>query len=169
MRTLVLILWASTTLLFGCGDSPSTSNKVPLSFYIVSAERIEGGRFIDTSDFPRLGYISTVPALELKKLEAVTPDISEDPTVVPGRRGNENVPIMAKGPTFHIRMTSDDAKRFAVVTEKAVGKQMLLMLGDTPLMAVRVMTPITGPSLQLEFNKKHESGRIGDALRALTK
>jgi hypothetical protein len=161
MRTLISTLWFSTILLLGCGDSPSTPIRVPLTFYIVSAEKIEGGRFVDTSDFPKLGYISAVPALELRQLEDVTHDTSQDRT--------EAVPAMAKGATFHIRMTPDDAKRFAVVTEQAVGKQMLLMLGDTPLIAARVMSPMTGPSLQLYFDEKHDSAKIGDALRALTK
>ena len=169
MRILVLMLWASTTLLFGCGDRPSAPVKFPLTFHIVSAQKIEGGRFIDTSDFPKLGYIPAVPALELRQLEDVTPGTSQDRTVIADRAGLESVPAMPRGTTFHIRMTPDDAKRFAVVTEQAVGKQMLLMLGDKPLMAARVMTPITGPSLQLYFDEKHDSARIGDALRALTK
>lgn len=169
MRTLISILWFSTILLFGCSDSPSTPIKVPLAFYIVSAERIEGGRFIDTSDFPKLGYIPAVPALELTKLEAVIPDVSQVQRGVPDQSGTKAVPTMTNDQTFHIRMTIDDAKRFGVVTEQAVGKKMLLMLGDTPLMAVRVMTPIKGPNLQLYFEEKHDGARIGDALRALTK
>ena len=168
MRTLVVILWASTTLLFGCGESPSAPIKLPLTFNIVSAEKIAGGRLIDTSDFPKLGYIPAVPALELWQLEDVTLGTSQNRTVIADRVDLEPVREMPKGTTFHIRMMPDDAKRLEVVTEQAVGKQMLLMFGDKPLMAVRVMNPITGPRLQLFFDDKHDSAEIGDALRALT-
>jgi preprotein translocase subunit SecD len=71
--------------------------------------------------------------------------------------------------TLHIQMSADDAKKFTALTEQAVGKQMLLMLGDTPLIAARVMTPITTQSLQLTFGEKSDSKKIEDALRRLTK
>ena len=153
MRTLVSILLASTTLVLG--DSPMAQGQASLAFYIVNPQRIDGGRFIDTPDFPKLGYISAVPQLEIKKLETVIPDERRTATT-------------AKGSTFHIRMTPDDAKQFAVVTEQAVGKQMLIMLGDMPMMAVRVRNPIEGPFLQLHFDEKHDSASIGTALKALT-
>lgn len=150
MRTVVSILLVSATALV-LSVSPMALGQTPLAFYIVSPQAMEGGRFIDTPDFPRLGYISATPQLEIRKLESV----------IPGE-------ATAKGTTFHIRMTPDDAKRFALLTERAIGKQMLMMLGSVPLMAARVRDPIMGPSLQLQFDERHDGASIGAALKALT-
>jgi len=119
----------------------------------VSAQAIAGGRFIDTADFPRLGYIEAVPELELQRLAevALTSQPSQPET------------------TIHIKMFPEDAKRFAAVTERAVGKQILLMLGNEPLMAPRVLTPISGPYLQLGLNGRHNTTRVANALKALIK
>src|SRR4030095_17238966 len=111
MRTFVSILLLSRTLVLGY--SPMTLANSFLAFYIVNPAKTDGGPFIDPPDFPKLGYISAVPQLEIKKLEAVIPD-------------ERQTPMTAKGSAFHIRMTADDAQRFAVVTEQAGGTQMLI-------------------------------------------
>jgi len=48
---------------------------VPLSFYIVSEEKIEGGRYVDTPDFPKVGYIAAKADLIIVRLAAVTQDV----------------------------------------------------------------------------------------------
>ena len=167
MRVLVSIFGATTILLSGC-DSPSGSTNDPLSFYIVSTEKIEGGRFIDTPDFPKLGYIPAVPALVLTKLEAVIPDVSREQAVTVDKDGTQTVEPTKKRAALHIRMRTDDAEKFTALTEQAVGQQMLLVLGDTPLITARVLTPIATQSLQLTFGEKSDTKKIEDALRRLT-
>jgi hypothetical protein len=49
----------------------SEKTNAPLAFYIVSEQRIEGGRFIDTTNFPKLGYIAAKPDLMVTNLAAV--------------------------------------------------------------------------------------------------
>ena len=169
MRILISILWVTTLLLFGCRDISSASTNVPLSFYIVSAEKIEGGRFIDTPDFPKLGHIPAVPVLVLTKLESVVADVSHEQVVIVNKDGKETVEPMKERMAFHIRMRPDDAKKFTALTEQAISKQMLLMLGDTPLTAARVMTPISGQSLLLTIGAKTGTKTIEDGLRKLTK
>lgn len=169
MRILISILWGTTLLLFGCRDISSPTTNVPLSFYIVSAEKIEGGRFIDTPDFPKLGYIPAVPALVLTKLESVIADVSREQAVMVEKNGKETVEPMKERVAFHIRMRPDDARKFTALTEQAVGKQVLLMLGDTPLIAARVMTPISTQSLLLTFGAKTDTKTVEDGLRKLTK
>jgi hypothetical protein len=169
MRIVISILSATTFLLFGCRDNGSIATDAPLSFYIVSAEKIEGGRFIDTPDFPKLGYIPTVPALMLTKLEAVIADVSREQVVMVNKDGKETVEPMKKRAALYIRMRTDDAKKFTALTEQAVGKHVLLMLGDTPLIAARVMTPIATQDLQLTFGEQSDAKKIEDALRRLTK
>lgn len=169
MRTLSLILLAVASTLFGCGNGPSSPARVSLSFYIVSAQMIQGGQFIDNLDFPKLGYVPAVAALELRELEEVILGTPERGVVVNDRAPMASVPRMPTGTTFHVRMTPNDAKRFAAVTKEAVGKQMLVMLGNQPLMVVRVLTPIAGPYLGIYLDEKHDRARIGDALKKLVK
>ena len=95
--------------LCGCRSNvPST----PLSFYTVSEEKIDGGRFIDTADFPKLGYISAAPDLVITRLAEV---LAETGTT---------------GPELDITMRPEDAKKFEALTERIVMKKVLLMLGD---------------------------------------
>jgi hypothetical protein len=138
---------------------------------VVSTEKIEAGRFIDTPDFPKLGYIPTVPALEIRSLEAVISDAPKEPKGIAGQNGENAVPMISNEHTvrtIHIEMTPDDSRRLGVITEQAVGKQILVMLGDEPLVAARVLTPITTQYLQLSFHERHDGRRIEDAIRALT-
>lgn len=169
MRIFIPVLFVTALLLFGCRDISPASINVPLSFYIVSAEKIEGGRFIDTPDFPKLGYIPAVAALELTNLESVIPDVSREQVVMIGKDGKETVEPMKERVAFHIRMRPDDAKKFTALTEQAVGKQMLVMLGDKPLTAARVMSPIPGQSLLLAIGAKTDTKTIEDGLKKLTR
>jgi hypothetical protein len=134
----------------------------------VSAQATAGGRFIDTADFPRLGYIEAIPALELQRLAKVVLT-SQNNSVAISPSGTETSQASQPETTIHIKMLPQDAKRFAVVTERAVGKHILLTLGDEPLMAPRVLTPISGPYLQLGLNGRHNTTRVANALQALTK
>lgn len=168
MRKFLLIFLALASVLSGC-DSRSAHTKVPLTFHVVSAQKIDGGQFIDTVDFPKLGYIAAVPALELRQLEEVIPETKQAGLIGSNPVGTELPQITRRSFSFHVRMKPDDARRFAALTEEAVGKQMLLMLGNEPLIAVRVRTPIKGTYLQLQLDKEHDSARIGNALKELTK
>jgi hypothetical protein len=168
MRTFLLVFLVVASMLSGC-KSPSTDTKVPLNFHVVSPQKIEGERFIDTFDFPKLGYIASVPALELQQLEEVIPDTQQPSSTDTNPVGAQLPQTTPMSFSFQVRMRPSDAIRFAAVTEKAVGKQILLMLGDEPLMVVRVMTPIKGPYLQLQFDEKHDRAKIGNALKELTK
>ena len=47
----------------------TTDEKPTLAFYVVSKEKIEGGRFIDTKAFPKLGHIAAKPALVITPLK----------------------------------------------------------------------------------------------------
>jgi len=53
-----------------------------------------------------------------------------------------------------------DAKKLTAITKKAVGKQVLLMLGDTPLIAPKVVDPISTQSLILGTLGKDDKKKI---------
>ena len=146
MRTFTYILSLMSVLLCGCHSNvPST----PLSFYTVSEEKIDGGRLIDTADFPKLGYISAVPDLVITQLEEVIADTG------------------ATGPEISIMMRPEDAKKFEALTERIVMKKILLMLGDKPLIAPWVQAPISTPSLLLTLGKNTNNMEVEDELKKL--
>jgi hypothetical protein len=81
------ILLASTVLIFCIGYSATNPQSAFLSFYTVSEERIEGGRLIDTLDFPKLGYISARPDLVVTQLVAVSETVSHSFTLKSDKDG----------------------------------------------------------------------------------
>ena len=153
MRVLICIISATVVLLSGCRRDSSNRNPVPLSFYIVSDHKIEGGRFIDTPDFPKLGYIAGTPDLVVKRLESVALDVTP--------------PFSETRPAVSIAMCPADAPSFAALTERAIDKKLLLMQGDTPLMAPRVKARIPTASLMLTFGQGTDPKKAADDLKKL--
>jgi hypothetical protein len=165
MRALAYILSVGTALLAGCGSSSPNVTIDPLSFYVVSEGKIEDGRFIDTPDFPKLGYISAAPDLVVTRLQAVVPDISREQSVMVD--GKRTVEPLRERAAFHIRMHAAEARKFTALTEQAVGKRLLVMLGDSPLTAPRVMSPISTESLFMTFGENADTNKIEHALKRL--
>ena len=169
MRALVYMLSVGTALLAGCGGSSSEATSDPLSFYVVSEKKIEGGRFIDTADFPKLGYIAAAPDLVVTRLEAVAPDISREQSVTMDKDGKEAVGPWRERAGFHISMHAAEARKFNALTEQTVGKQVLVMLGDSPLIAARVMSPISTGRLFMTFGENADINKIEHALKKLVR
>lgn len=167
MHVGLLCLWAFLLFVYeSCAASP---NKVPLAFYVVSAKKMDAGKYVDTPAFPKLGYVPEVPALELRSLEAVVSVAHEGARAIADGSGRNVVPMASNEHILDIRMTPDDAKRLGVITEQAVGKRILLMLGDEPLLVARIMSSISTQNLRLHFVKEQGDDRIEEALGALVK
>jgi hypothetical protein len=147
----VYVLSVLVILLAGCRRGASNATAPPLLFYVVSEGKIEGGRFIDTPDFPKLGYIAPAPELVIRRLQAATMDTS--------------VPY----PAIRIDLRSEDAQQFSALTERAAGKKLLLMLGDMPLAAPRVMERIPTASVMLGFGEGTDSKKAMDGLKMLVR
>lgn len=166
MRALVYIVPVATALLAGCGSS-SNVTITPLSFYVVSEGKIEGGRFIDTPDFPKLGYIAAAPDLVITQLKSVVRDISGEQSVMVDKDGKRTVEPLRERAALHIRMHAAEAQKFTTLTGQVVGKRLLVMLGDSPLIAPRVMSPISTESLFMTFGENADMNRIEHALKTL--
>ena len=169
MRTIISIVCLTAVLLLGCRPASPSAASTPLSFYVVSEEKVEGGRFIDTPDFPKLGYIAAAPDLVIARLEAVAPDVSRRQDVMVDKDGKETVMPLQTKPALTIRMHADDAKKFTTLTEQAVGKRVLIMLGETPLIAPMVQSPIPTQSLILTLGDKTDNKKIEDELKRLVR
>ncbi|MGD0087819.1 MAG: hypothetical protein ABSC24_11910 [Verrucomicrobiota bacterium] len=167
MRPLFYILFAASVLLTSCRQSSSDATRVPLSFYVVSEQKIDGGRFIDTPNLPKLGYISATPDLVITRFVAVNETVAHSGMVNVDKDGKRTVTPLPDQPALDVMILPEDAQKFEALTEHNIGKQVLLMLGDAPLMAPRVNSPISTQSFQLTIGKGGDQKAIEDELKML--
>jgi len=126
----------------GNSASASDSQETPLlKFFIVSSNQIAGGRFIDTEQFPKLGFIPPAPGLVIRTLKEVSVQ-EERPN--PGA-SNPNLRIWA----FDFELTETDAPRLASFTESNIDNRLLMMVGDKPLFSAPIHEPISGGRLEI--------------------
>lgn len=152
-----------------------------LAAFVVSEQRIESGRFIDTPDFPRLGYIKQTPDIIFAELEAVAHDKSY--TIVNDKGEpvglntiitiisdeGEPVGLNRRDNVVSITLRPEDARKFEGLTKENIGNKILLMLDETPLTAPVVVQPIHGPNVQIIVGNKQDLQKIEDGLRRLVK
>ena len=70
------------------------------------------------------------------------------------RDAQRQVPTNASRPALTIVLPPDEAKRFAALTERGIGKRLLVMIGEEPLTAPRIMTPIDTGSMVIESGRE---------------
>src|SRR5579859_3912258 len=141
-------------LLICSGTTRAATTNAPLIFYVISEEKVAGGRFIDTAAIPKAGYIAAKSDLTLSSLRDVYPQESSLFSVMTDTNGNHSVVSNTPAPALAVVLSPEDAKRFAALTERAVGKRLLVMLGDKPLTAPIVRTPIDGGTMVIEFGRQ---------------
>lgn len=128
MRALFIAVIA--VALIGCRHEVPGVKTVPLAFHVVSEQRIEDARYIDTPDFPRYGYIHSVPEVVITQLQSAgTLTINQTWT---GAATGEVEKTSRPGAFFSL--FPNDAKKVAELKRQHIGKHNLLMvLGDVPL------------------------------------
>jgi preprotein translocase subunit SecD len=146
MRALIL------ALAFSCTTALAAEKKPTLAFYVVSPKKIEGGRFIDTKEFPKLGYIPAKSGLGITELSMVAL------TKRPGDRS----PIL-------ITLKQEQVEQLANFTGRNVGRKILLMLGNEPLIAPRILEKIRTPALQISVSDEKKQKQILQKLMQLVK
>ncbi|HXR45980.1 MAG TPA: hypothetical protein VN784_00940 [Candidatus Limnocylindrales bacterium] len=155
MRTFIYTLAVLAALLTGCKRQPPAT---PLSLYIVSTEKVDGGRYIDTPAFPKLGYIAATPDLIITSLEAVGPNEA-------GVAGNMK-------PGVVVMLHQVDAEKCAALSQKAVYRKILFMVGDEPLTAPTIMVALDASqtrSLQLTVADESQQKKVIADLTMLTR
>jgi preprotein translocase subunit SecD len=165
MHRLIHMLSAIAVLLTGCGDRSWEAGDASLSFYIVSSGKLAGGRHIDTPEFPNLGYIGATPDLVITQLKAVTPQLPPEQT----RSVDAPDQPAPKSGAFQIMMHNPDAQKFAALTEQAIGRQVLIILGRKPLSAPKITEPITTASLLVTLPETIDAKVVARRLKQLTK
>ena len=139
MRTLYILLtvFVARAVTF-CAETNT------LGFFVVSETPIAHGTYIDTPEFPKLGYVSNAPSFFLTRLQEVS---TNDVTVVSIM--DRKVVSTNTSPAVVIRMFQTDGERFAEFTRQNIDRKVLLMSRDRPLLAPMVRAPIETGSIQL--------------------
>lgn len=156
-------------LVFGCwGAQCQTTNSV-LKFYIVSEQKIDSGRFIDTPTCPKLGYIASTPDLALRKLQEIhelnNPTTGE---VVKANGGYKIIPQANPKPfDLILQLRAEDAERFESLTERAVTRKLLVMVDDEPVTAAVVFASIKNGKCLMTFSSEEERDRVKEKLKRL--
>ncbi|MFP6872734.1 MAG: hypothetical protein VCA55_04420, partial [Verrucomicrobiales bacterium] len=132
-RCACLITFSVLSLVF----SVWADEKPTLAFYVVSPEKIEGGCFIDTKTLPKLGHIAAKPGLVIAQLKEAS---------LIKRAGDR--------PNILIVLRDKEVDQFAEFTGRNVGKIILLMLGNEPLIAPKVLEKIRTSALQISLSKE---------------
>lgn len=126
----------------GSGASASDTQETPLlKCFIVSSNPITGGRFIDTQQFPKLGFIPSAPGLVIRTVKEAS---LQEQRPNPGAP-NPNLRIWA----FDFSLTETDAARFAAFTEGNVDNRLLMMVGDEPFFSAFIREPIAGGNFEI--------------------
>src|ERR1041384_1779502 len=128
MRKFIQTFSVIATFTFGCVAGRSETTNAPLTFYIVSEQKIEGGKFIDAPNLPKVGYISAKPDLVVTTLLDVYREKRATSAIVDGKVVPSQPP-----PGLAVALRPDDAKRFTALTEKSLGRRLLVALGGRPL------------------------------------
>jgi len=114
-----------------------------LCFFVVSDAPIKGGRFIDTAEFPKLGYISNAPNYVLTRLQEVW---TNEVTSVSHFQGTVTTNIY---PAVSLKMLPSEAEGFAEFTRQNTNRRVVAALRGTLLVAPMIRAPIETGTLQL--------------------
>jgi hypothetical protein len=151
MRSFLKLISVATISLTACRVAGVETTNMALTFYVISEEKVGGGRFIDTAAIPKAGYIGPVADLVVTNLLDVYPQQSAPLSIMTDTNWNRTVVTNATRPALTIVLPPEEAKRFAALTERAVRKRLLVMVGDKPLTAPVIMMPIETGSMMIEF------------------
>jgi len=162
MHKFIYTFFVAATFTYGCVVGRCETTNAPLKFYIVSEQKIEGGKFIDTPSLPKVGYISATPDLVVTNLLDVYREKRATSDIVNGK-----VVPSQPSPGLAVALRPDDAKRFTALTEKALGKRLLVALGDRPLTAPKVVAPIETDRFSIDFVNESELKKTQDELKRL--
>ncbi|MEM6885536.1 MAG: hypothetical protein AAF571_10920 [Verrucomicrobiota bacterium] len=144
-------------------------NTDSLKFYIVEPDSKPGLTKVDFMHLDCTGWIHTEADLSMPQIDRayVTP---------PGKQWthrDSKLNIIERGETtywgLNITFTKENVTAFERLTEKAVGRKVLIMLGDTPLLAATVIRPISSRFIELTLKSESLANSAEKRLKAISK
>ena len=140
-------------------DKPGQKPAV-LTFHIVSKEKIEGWKEVDLPGVRQRGYISPDPDLILSQLKSIQ--------LYKRSLSNPLTSAVEEYSGIQITLQDEDAPAFTAMSRRAHHHQVLVMLGDKPLVAPLMITDITEPVFNIQTDGRGEK-ELHEALMKLVK
>lgn len=159
-------IFAAALLLF-CWSAFADGTNALLTFHIISDQKLDGGRFVDTPALPNVGYIGSSPDLVITKLRDVFPQKEAGYAIMGETNGTHRIVPSHPSPSLAVQLQPEDAKGFEALTERALNKRLLVMLGGEPLSAPWVRAPIGGGSFTVSFHSEAELKKTESGLKKL--
>jgi preprotein translocase subunit SecD len=125
------------------------------------------GAFVDAPNLPKVGYIANSPDLSITNLQDVYPQKQADYSIMGGTNGSHRVVPSHPLPALAVQLHVEDSKRFTALTQRALDKRLLVMLGSEPLSAPWVRAPIEADSFTIGFRDEAELKKTERELKKL--
>lgn len=129
-----------------------------ISFHEIKDDPIPGGRYLDTQNLPKAGYIRDQPDLVVTEIISV-----ERGQEVFGTGSNDVREVL------NVILTDTDAKHFAKLTETLLGKRLLISVGTEAVVAPAVLAPIQNGSFTLNVQDPAEAQKLFERIRGLAR
>jgi hypothetical protein len=140
-------------------DAANGSHSPALRFFAVSHDPVAPGRFVDTKQLPKLGYISTQPEMTVGRLKGVT---LEERKVREGDSQSRTVWV------FICSLDSQFADQFKVMTTQNLAKRVLIMVGDEPVVAPTILAPVEDGRFEIECKDRSSMESVMKQLSGIT-
>jgi preprotein translocase subunit SecD len=122
----------------------AAQQKIPpssvLRLFVVSTNPVLGGQFIDTREFPKLGFIGPASDMVISTIQGA---------LVQQHQISRTTTNNATRWTFTIYLTPSDAKQLESMTAMNVSKRVLLTLNDEPIAAPTIVAPLVTGSFTI--------------------
>jgi len=144
---------------------PHTRTK--LVFHVVSKEPISGGVFVDTQEFPKLGYIRALPDLEIVHLQDVSLDVYPVIDLTGERMSSPGTGESVA--RLSVVLALQDTNRMHSFSSENLGNQVLILVNDEIIAAPRLLQPSQDQWFQITTSNTNKAEKIYRQLKLLAK
>jgi hypothetical protein len=119
-----------------------------LDIFLLADTSQQDYRLIDTPTYPKLGYVAPRPDLVISHLRDVSIGVAPDSITGVQPQGTAAQSRASKS-SLEIRLAAGDAEALETFSAAHVGKRIVFMLGDKPLFAPLLRTPLSSQVIQI--------------------
>jgi hypothetical protein len=130
-----------------------------LRFFVVNDDPVDGGRFIDTSKFPKLGYIAATPDLMIGWLKRIT--MNEQLVTDSENRQHTNW-------SFNLTLPEEFVPQLKAMTEMNISKRVLIMLGEESILAPTIVSPLETAEIAVSVSERSSMENLKRSISRMT-